>query len=113
MRQHELLYFLDALTVWMEREPTREELSLNYWLNRERFAGSASNMRSLLRQLRLGKAIKDRRCGPHCHARHMHITPHGRALLDRWNEEGCESELRTQSGCERGKFTFQQQRFAS
>lgn len=113
MRQHELLYFVDQLAVFLERPPTREELTSNYFVNHERFVGGQASMRSILRQLRLNKSLRYARCGPQCHARHIAITPKGRALLDYWNEHGCDTELREQAGCERGRFTFQQMRLSA
>lgn len=122
MRQHELLYFIDALTCWLEQHPeaghtapTREELTTNYFKHHEKFAGDGSSMRNTLRQLRLKKAVKFRACSEGCHAAHIYLTSYGRALLERWNEEGCDSENSTEQSCVRlaQGFTAEAARFVS
>lgn len=109
MRQHELLYLLADLTDWMKREPTREELTYNWWLNRELFAGSPSDMRVNLLRLREKGAIALKRCCPTCHAQHVHMTPKGHALLAEWNAKGCGAEHKTEEECERPpRFHFEE-----
>lgn len=107
MRQHEFLYLLADLTGWLEREPTREELSYNFWLNAELFAGSGSDMRVNLMRLREKGAVELRHCCPTCHALHIHITPRGLALLAEWNAKGCGAEHKTDEECERPAFRFE------
>lgn len=107
MRQHEFLYLLADLTDWLQREPTREELSYNYWLNAELFGGSRGDMRMCLRRLVEKDAVRFVHCSPTCHARHIRITPRGRALLGEWNAKGCGAEQKTDEECERPKFNFQ------
>lgn len=129
MRQHELLYFMDGLETFLGRAPTREELSYNFWYNvrpeapvanreflmggKARFVGGPGSMRGILRQLKTGKLVREKRCSPRCHARHLELTPKGRRTLEYWNEHGCETEQREQTGCERGSFSFQQVKIAS
>lgn len=114
MRQHELLYFVDSLTSWLKRPPTREEVSYNFWLNHQQFVGGNGAMRGTLRQLRVAHAIKEGRCDETgCHAKHVRITAKGRALLDYWNQHGCDSEHRGDSRCERGNVHFREMPLAS
>lgn len=120
MRQHELLYFIDALTCGVRGQPgrqkdapTREELTINYFKFQSVFGGEGSNMRAVLRQLRAKKAIKEAPCGPHCHGRHVWITALGRALLEDWNQNGCESELRERKRCIRQNGGFDYPKMAS
>jgi hypothetical protein len=99
MRHHEFLYFLDALTAGMGRAPTREDLSMAYFKHAKLFTGNGSSMRTNLRQMRLKKAVREFQCCETCHAKHIGLTAHGRALLDYWNENGCGSENETEQAC--------------
>lgn len=94
MTQHELLNFIDSLSAWMGRAPTTEELSYNFFLNREHFVGGKGTLSGTLRHLRKTKAVKHCRCSEQCHSRHVAVTPKGKALLQYWDEHGCETENR-------------------
>lgn len=91
---HDFLNFLSELTRFLGRAPTREELSVNYWMN----AGAggaleASVRRELKSSLQWAKQqgwVLDRaKCGSDCHARHVALTAQGHATLEHWNEAGC------------------------
>lgn len=106
MRRHELLYLLADLTDWLGRDPTREELSESFLLNKELFNEGHSGMGRCLRYLKETQCVEERGCCETCHARHVHITPKGRALLEEWNAHGCESENRDDTTCRPGRFEF-------
>jgi hypothetical protein len=113
MRMHELLFFLDGLTEFYGRAPTREELSVNFFYNRDKLHESGHTpMAATLRRLRLIKAVKETRCSEACHARHIKISAKGAALLEYWNQHGCESESREDTAC-KTEWQFYHQKVAS
>ena len=110
MRQHEILYFIDGLTAFLRTRrgegpqalPTREELSVNFYRNKDRFTGAGSAWRNGLHDVIERGYVRQRPCGPGCHARHIELTATGRTALSLWNRDGCDSEHETGEACERG-----------
>lgn len=101
MREHELLYFIDALTCGVHQQPgrrndapTREELATNYFKFHKSFGTKSAGLSVVLHRLAAKGAVRLAPCSAHCHARHVWMTAKGRALLEHWNEVGCDTENR-------------------